>query len=197
MFVHYKRHNYTFTSRIKRQGSQCVCVFVFLHLLFHHRSYIIRERHASLASSFDACFFFLMSWAMWRISPFISTISFSFSFTFSFRFPFSFGWSSAWFSFSISLSLALSVAIVIIPTQVTSANYLTLMLLYILRYIYEFTLLQTLVSYYSWIQRNDGIYICLSHSISFNDSANRFRAQKRINIKKLARNKYRNMIMQL
>jgi len=119
-------------------------------LLLSYRSYV--------CIVFGTCFFFLVSWAMWRVSPFISTISFSFSFTFPFRFPFPLRWSSAWFSFSISLSLALSVAIVIIPTQVTSANYLTLLLFCILRYIYKSTLLQILISCYSWIQRSD-IYI--------------------------------------
>lgn len=157
----------------------CMCMYVALFILMFHQigsSILVSAHLAWVQHTFSPRFiffslFYSMSWPMRGISPFIPTITFPFPFTLSFRFSFPLGWSSAWFTFSISLSLTLSVAIVIIPTQVTSANYLTLVLLLDFVISNDFILPWTLIFYVMpKYKETPSIYccFCLSHLAFFN-----------------------------
>lgn len=120
-------------KKCQRQDPAITAYYTTIFIVFPLHFFLVSLSLFPVISDFQRESFFLscfvsllMPRTMRRVSTFVTAISFSFSFPFTLRFSFSLRWSPARLSFSISVSFTLSVAIVIIPTQVTSANYLTL-----------------------------------------------------------------------
>lgn len=175
MFVHYKRHNYTFTSRIKRQGLQCVCVCVCVFAFTVSSSILYHTRATRLAFIIFRRLFLLFNvlsdvknlpvhlddlvlvlvHVLVPVPVLVRMV----------------------FGLILVLDLALARALCsdrhnTYTSHVSQLSYFNAALHTSLYLRVQFT---TNVSFILFMNTKErwNIYICLSHSISFNDSANR------------------------